>query len=67
MVGEEGPGDAHEIIESCFRPPKEHKVISKKYCRNVGGIKIKSQPGGIQLLAKIVDEQTEQERREIAA
>ena len=67
VVGEKGPGDAHEGIESCFRPPKENEVISKKYCRYVSGVKIKSQPRGVQLLPKIIYEQTEQERREIAA
>ena len=67
VVGEEGPGDAHEGIESCSRPPKENKVVSKEYSRNVDGIKIKSQPRGVQLLPKIIDEQTEQERGEITA
>lgn len=66
MIGKVNPGLLHQGIESIFWFTKEDKIVRKKDGTDVGGGKVYAKTWGVELNAKIIYEDAEENRGKIA-
>ena len=67
MVGEVGSGDVHEFIETVFTVTNKNDIICEEDSRYIGGTKVNSKARGVEIYAKIINEEAKQQWRKIAA